>query len=172
MRQHHSLLTILVLAIATGSTHAQGEQGPETVSPTSPPQLLTPIYPPGCREMEALLIEAAKARAAEEIDPKIKIYRVFLTPERRQWIHAASVRTAGQSGALDEPSKSIGCGRVQFLDRNEEVIAEFYTTAIMGWERIYDEQLVQEITEAVSAAKRRAREKYQRELNERPTIDE
>ena len=73
-------LTLLLLSIL----HAQrtGTQPPETINPTNPPQILTPVL------SETALIKAALAMAAEEIRPKLKSYEIYLAPNTTLTIEA------------------------------------------------------------------------------------
>lgn len=124
-----TLLIFSLLILSLSVVHAQRPrpEPPETVNPTNPPQILTPVLP------ETALIKAALAMAAEEILPKLKSYEIYLAANTTLTIEAASVRPAGERRMVRRREETESHGMVQFLNREGEVIAEFYTTRILGW---------------------------------------
>ena len=129
-----SVLMPLVFALVILSSmpfllHAQVYEK-EKGQQSEPPKLLTPVEPPGKAELEALLIEAAKIRAAEEIAPKLNTYKIYLSPEKTLTICAKSVRPAGPIVKLGTEQRTV----VQFLNGEGKVFAEFYTVRILGWQ--------------------------------------
>lgn len=145
--RHPIVRRIWLLVVISFPALSHGQTS-EELRPPEFPQLLTPIFPTECAQFEALLIEAAKSRA-EEIISKTKVYKIILATDRRLWVHAVSVRHL--------ESHNTDSGVVQFLGRDGAVTAEFYTSKIMGWQLIYDEEFERDVEEALYNARERAR---------------